>query len=237
MNKKRFKKIKSLLEKRQPDLSVLMDNVHKPHNLAAIARTCDAVGIYDIHATAATEKIKITQKTSGWVKKWVRLTQHKNTQSAIDFLKNNGFQVVAAHLTSDSTDFRNIDFTKKTALIMGAELEGVSEEASKLCDKCIHIPMHGMTQSLNVSVACALILFEAERQRSIKGMYDSSRLDKNQFKKALFELVYPDIASFCAQRNIKYPDYDSETGKLLKPFLTSDYIDIKPDKVLKGLSN
>jgi tRNA (guanosine-2'-O-)-methyltransferase len=65
MNKKRFKKIKSLLEKRQPDLSVLMDNVHKPHNLAAIARTCDAVGIYDIHATAATEKIKITQKTSG----------------------------------------------------------------------------------------------------------------------------------------------------------------------------
>ncbi|MGE4519689.1 MAG: tRNA (guanosine(18)-2'-O)-methyltransferase TrmH [Desulfobacteraceae bacterium] len=225
MNKNRFKKIKKLLEKRQHDLTVLMDNVHKPHNLAAIARTCDAVGIYDIHATARTEKIKITQKTSGGVKKWVRLTQHHDTESAVKFLKQDGFQVVAAHLTDNSVDFRQIDFTKKTALVMGAELDGISKEASELSDKCIHIPMHGMTQSLNVSVACALILFEAERQRSIQGMYDTSRLETSQFEKALFELVYPDIALFCRQKNIDYPQYSLETGKLLKPFLTSQYLD------------
>lgn len=224
MNKKRFKKIKEVLEKRQHDLTILMDNVHKPHNLAAIARTCDAVGIYDIHATANTDKVRITQKTSGGVKKWVRLTQHDDTETAIKYLKKNDFQVVAAHFSQNSIDFRQIDFTRKTAVLMGAELEGISDEAARLSDQRIHIPMHGMTQSLNVSVACALILFEAERQRKIKGMYEKSRLEEKEFIKALFELVYPDIALFCTQKNIDYPEYNPETGKLLKPFLTSEYI-------------
>lgn len=224
MNKNRFNKIKQSLKKRQHDLTILIDNVHKPHNLAAIARTCDAVGIYDIHAAAENDKIRITQKTSGGVKKWVRLTQHQNSEEAISFFKKNNYQVVAAHFSKNSLDFRQFDFTKKTALVMGAERKGINDKTANLCDKCIYIPMHGMTQSLNVSVACAIILFEAERQRNIKGMYKNSNLSEKEFSKSLFELIYPDIAFFCRQKKINYPEYDIQTGRLAKRFLTSEYI-------------
>lgn len=223
MNITRFKKIKKVLEKRQPDLSVLMDNIHKPHNLSAIARTCDAIGIYDIHATAYSEKIDITQKTSGGVKKWTRFTSHDSVFDAVNHLKNQGHQVVAAHLTKNSVDFRDIDYTKKTTIIMGAELQGVSEDAINLCDKCIHIPMYGMTQSLNVSVACSIILFEAERQRKEKGMYNQIQLSNEEFESTLFEWMYPDIALFCKRRNLRYPEFSMETGQLLKRFSTAKY--------------
>ncbi|PIE74620.1 MAG: tRNA (guanosine(18)-2'-O)-methyltransferase TrmH [Deltaproteobacteria bacterium] len=223
MNKTRFEKIKKVLEKRQADLTVLMDNVHKPHNLAAIARTCDAVGIYDIHATSANENIKITQKTSGGVKKWTRLTQHESISSAMIHLKKTGHQLITAHLEKDSINFRDVDFTKKTAVVIGAELDGVSKEALELSDKCIYIPMNGMTQSLNVSVACALILFEAERQREKKGMYSKPSIPDKNFKNLLFEWTYPDIAAFCNKKKINYPDFDTNSGKLLKRFSTMEY--------------
>ncbi|MGM0418234.1 MAG: tRNA (guanosine(18)-2'-O)-methyltransferase TrmH [Thermodesulfobacteriota bacterium] len=224
MKTSRFNKIKNILTQRQPDLTVLMDNVNKAHNAAAIARTCDASGILDIHAFAASEKIKITQKTSGGVKKWTRIHHHESAQSAINFLKQENFQIITAHLTENSVDYREIDFTKKTALVVGAELSGISCDAVQLSDQCIHIPMHGMTQSLNVSVACALILFEAERQRNNNKMYSKSRLEYKEYKKILFEWAYPDIADFCKKKDIRYPDFDIENGRLLKPFKTSEFI-------------
>lgn len=223
MNRRRFEKLKKVLANRQPDLCVFMDNVHKAHNLAAIARTCDAVGITDIHATAKSDRIRITQKTSGGVKKWTKLTQHDSVKSGITDLKDKGYQVVSAHLTKRSIDYRDVDFTKKTAIVTGAELDGISKEAELLSDTCIHIPMHGMTQSLNVSVACALILFEAERQRKEAGFYKSIRIDHGTYKKTLFEWAYPDIAKFCAARDIDYPDYDMETGQLLERFSAARY--------------
>lgn len=223
MNRTRFDKLKKVLNNRQPDLTVLMDNVHKPHNLAAIARTCDAVGIYDIHASADTKKVKITQKTSGGVKKWTRIIQHTSIVDAASHLKKEGYKIVSAHLTQNSLDYREIDFTQKTAVVVGAELTGISREAEKISDHCIHIPMHGMVQSLNVSVACALILFEAERQRRQAGFYNSKRLDQKNYDKTLFEWAYPDIAAFCKKRDIKYPEIDMETGQLLERFSAAKY--------------
>lgn len=224
MNKKRFEKIKKVLIQRQPDLTVLMENVHKPHNLAAIARSSDAVGIHDIYATAANDKIKLTQKTSGGVKKWVRLHQEESSESAAAKLKANGYTIVSTHLNKDSIDYREVDYTKKTAIVLGAELHGITPEMEKLSDTCIHIPMHGMTQSLNVSVACALVLFEAERQRKNSGLYKESRLNKELFIKTLFEWAYPDIAGFCSKRKIEYPEIDMETGLLKERFLAGNHI-------------
>jgi tRNA (guanosine-2'-O-)-methyltransferase len=224
MKANRFKKIKHILSQRQPDLTVLMDNVNKAHNAAAIARTCDATGILDIHAFAASETIKITQKTSGGVKKWTRIHHHESAGAAIKNLKQKNFQIITAHLTENSVDYREIDFTQKTALVVGAELFGISCDAVQLSDQCVHIPMHGMTQSLNVSVACALILFEAERQRKEKGMYGKSRIEYEMYKKILFEWAYPDIADFCIKKNVEYPDFDTESGSLLKPFKTSEFL-------------
>ncbi|MDJ0844332.1 tRNA (guanosine(18)-2'-O)-methyltransferase TrmH [Crocosphaera sp.] len=211
---RRYHRIKQVLEKRQPDLTVLTEDVHKPHNLSAIIRTCDAVGILDVHSINTTDEFPTFSQVSQGSDKWIFLHTHPDIKTAINHLKRQKFKIYAAHFTDKSLDYRDIDYTQPTAILLGAEKWGVSKQAANLVDGHIIIPMLGMVQSLNVSVAAAVILFEAQRQRLAKKMYDTSRLDSDKYQKILFEWSYPNLAIRYQQKGEKYPSL-GENGEII----------------------
>ncbi|MCK4377721.1 MAG: tRNA (guanosine(18)-2'-O)-methyltransferase TrmH [Deltaproteobacteria bacterium] len=216
MNSHRYQRLSEVLSRRQPDLTVVMDNVHKPHNLAAITRTCDAAGILEAHAISSNSSIRLSQKAAGGCKKWITIKTHRTIQDAYAHLRQHGFQIYAAHFDQQARDFRQIDYTRPTAIVVGAELDGISPEAVDRSDGTIIIPMVGLVQSLNVSVATALILFEAQRQRQEAGLYDVSRLDRKTYDRLLFEWLHPKIATYCQKHRLPYPRTD-EKGEIIEP--------------------
>lgn len=217
----RFAKIMRVLQKRQPTLTVLMDEVNKPHNLSAIVRTCDAVGVLEAHAVPpkggklAEFEGHTYDATSGSAHKWVKVTKHVDAISAVRELQGRGFQVLATHLSQRSVDYREADYTRPTCVLLGAEKWGVSDEAADAADMNIIIPMFGMVQSLNVSVAAATILFEAQRQRLAAGMYGTPQLAPHELAALAFEWGYPDIAPAYRERGEPYPNLDG-AGQLLQ---------------------
>ncbi len=189
-----------------------MDWVHKPHNFNAIIRSCDAVGVFETHYIPVEEGYRPLTNTAKGSQKYVTANKHNDFASVAKELKASGHQLLAAHLSDKAVDYRTIDYTKPTAVVMGAELEGVSPDTADTVDQHIIIPMVGMVESLNVSVACALILYEAQRQRQAANMYDSPSLDPEVFDKVLFEWCWPKIASLCQRLGKPYPELD-EVGE------------------------
>ncbi len=210
MTAKRFDRLQAVLRQRQPDLTVIMENVHKPHNLSAIVRTCDAVGIFQAHAVSTDGDVRQAVNAAKGSQRWVGLRSHRRLEDTLDMARDNGMQVLAAHLADDAVDFRDVDYTRPTALLMGSELDGVSPAARDAADQRIVVPMHGLVASLNVSVATALILFEAERQRRLAGMYEHSRLDPDVYRRTLFEWTQPRIAAWCRRKGLDYPALDAD---------------------------
>ena len=210
MRDRRRETVDGVLARRQPDLTVLAERLHKPRNFSAIVRTCDAVGINEVHAVAGEDGVAVHWNTSQGAEKWMNVRQHDDLGSACAFLRERGFQLVAAHLSDRAKDYREIDYTVPTALVVGTELFGVSEEAVGQADCQVMIPMRGMTQSLNVSVACAIVLYEALRQRDAKGLYDGPRLDAETRRVQRFEWLHPVVARFCRERGLDYPEIDEE---------------------------
>lgn len=205
MNPERFARLRRTLARRQPDLTVLMDGVHKAHNFSAILRNCDAAGVLDAHLVVPDGGVDLHHGTSAGTKKWIYVHEHSSAAAAAATLKSDGFRIVAAHPSDTSTDFRQVDFTRPTAVMMGAELHGISAEGLRLADEWIAIPMTGMVHSLNVSVATAILLFEAFRQREAAGMYSSSRLEADDFRRRLFEWAYPSVAARRRREGRPYP--------------------------------
>lgn len=214
---KRYHRLKQVLNRRQPDLTVLTEDVHKPHNLSAIIRTCDAVGIFEVHSVNVKAELPTFSQVSQGSEKWIFLNTHPDTRTAISYLKNQKFRVYAAHFSSESLDYRQIDYTKPSAIIFGAEKWGVTKEAAQLADEHIVIPMLGMVQSLNVSVAAAVILFEAQRQRLAAHIYDNTRLESEIYDQVLFEWSYAEIARVCRQQGRSYPIL-GENGEIKEGF-------------------
>lgn len=218
MTPERFARLRRVLDCRQPDLTVLAENVHKPHNISAILRTCDAVGVHEMHAVSPGGEFHRHHMVSGGSRKWVRTRAHADIRSAVTWLHGHGYQVIAAHIGADAADYRRCDYTQPTAVLVGAELAGVTAAAAELADQRIIVPMRGLVASLNVSVAAALILYEAARQREAAGLYGRRRLDETTYREALFEWCYPAVAHLCRARGIAYPELD-ESGFILRPAL------------------
>ncbi|WP_135228869.1 tRNA (guanosine(18)-2'-O)-methyltransferase TrmH [Deinococcus fonticola] len=216
----RFAKILRVLQKRQPTLTVLMDEVNKPHNLSAIVRTCDAVGVLEAHAVPpsggklAEFEGHTYDATSGSAHKWVKVNKQTDALAAVRELQGRGFQVLATHLSQRSVDYREVDYTRPTCVLLGAEKWGVGDGAAQAADHNIVIPMFGMVQSLNVSVAAATILFEAQRQRLAAGMYAAPQLAPADLAALAFEWAYPDLAPAYRERGEAYPALD-ETGQII----------------------
>jgi len=216
MTQQRLTTIKACLDKRQPDLTVIMENVRKPHNLAAVARTLEAVGGLEIHAVSDKPSIRLTQMAAGGIKKWIEVKNHANIEDGIGHLKQQGYQIIATTLVNNSKDYREMDYTRPTAILVGEELEGISEQAVQMADAVITIPMAGMVQSLNVSVASALVLYEAFHQRTRAGMYEQCALAEKDYQRLLFKGYHRKIANYCDNKRLPYPAID-DNAEILEP--------------------
>lgn len=184
----RRKKLKESLKQRQWGLRVVLENIHDPHNVSAIFRTCDAVGVPKVSLLYNLENFpKISKITSASASKWIDKEKFTSVDECYQSLRNEGFKIYATMLDENACSIYNIDFTEKSAVILGNEHRGVSKEFALKADKTIYIPMHGMIQSLNVSVAAAVCLYEAQRQRLEKGLYNSSELTDDEFNRILGE--------------------------------------------------
>jgi tRNA (guanosine-2'-O-)-methyltransferase len=177
---RRQARIRSVLSRRQPDLTVVLENIHDPHNVSAILRSCDAVGVLRAHAVYTIEEPPsgaFARQTSASAAKWVDVQRHDSVAACYETLRADGFQVLVTSLGPESRSLYEWDLTAPTALVLGNEMRGASPAAIDLSDGGIEIPMMGMVQSLNVSVAGAVCLYEAFRQRLVAGAYDASKLD------------------------------------------------------------
>jgi tRNA (guanosine-2'-O-)-methyltransferase len=213
----RQERLDRVLGQRQHDLTVFAESLQKPRNFSAIVRTCDAVGINQMHAVPGEEGLAIHWKTSQGAEKWVQVRAHETLLSGCRFLQERGFQLIAAHLSDSATDYRELDYTRPTALLVGTELFGVSEAALAEADRQVMIPMLGVTQSLNVSVACAIVLYEAMRQRQAAGMYDRPAPIDAGSRRQRFEWLHPKVAEFCRERGLDYPELDLD-GHIIGDF-------------------
>ncbi len=195
MTDRRRQRILDVLSRRQPDLSVLVEDVYKPHNLSAILRSCDAVGVGSVHAVTPTGRVPTFNATSASAEKWVDIEVHDNVSVAIADFKERGLTVYAAHLSSTAVDYRDVDYVRPSVIVLGNEKRGVSDEAAGRVDQHVIIPMLGMVQSLNVSVAAAVILFEAQRQRRDAGLYDQPRLSLEATREMALRWLAPAAAA------------------------------------------
>ncbi|MGD8120347.1 tRNA (guanosine(18)-2'-O)-methyltransferase TrmH [Vibrio sp. TRT 2004] len=211
MNLERYNRIQQVLKARQSDLTLCLEEVHKPNNVSAIIRTADATGIHKIHAVWPN-KMRTLSHTSAGARNWVDVETHDSIEQAISKLKSQGMQVLVTNLSESAVDFRDIDYTKPTAIILGSEKVGASEQAKKMADQDIIIPMVGMVQSLNVSVASAVILYEAQRQRQAAGMYGNeiSSVPEETINRLLFERGHPVLAKVAKRKKLPYPPLDDQ---------------------------
>ena len=174
---RRSERIKEALLHRQPDLTVVIENIHDPHNVSAILRSCDAVGVMQVELLYTVEKFpRIGKKSSSSANKWLDRRKHTSVDDCFATLRAEGFRIYATHLGDTSQSLYDLDLTQKVALVFGNEHRGVSPEVAQQADGNFQIPMLGMIQSLNVSVACAVSLFEALRQRLAHGSLKRTKL-------------------------------------------------------------
>ncbi len=182
MNAQRLEKIKNLVSHRQLDLTVVLENVIDLHNMGAVLRTCDAVGIAEIYMIYSEnryrpKRFKVGKNTSGGARKWVDVRLYMDYDQAIQDIKSRYEHIWATQLDDASTSIYDMHFTESVALLFGNEKLGLSQRALASADKLIYIPQWGMVQSLNISVACAVCLYEAQRQRHLAGYYSQHLAD------------------------------------------------------------
>ena len=181
MTERRREKMLSVLRHRQPNLTVVMEDLHDPHNVSAMLRSADAVGVMEVQLVYVNEKFpKLGKKSSASANKWIKRRAFKSVKECYTALHDEGFSVYATYLGRKSSSLYDLDLTGKVALVFGNEHRGVSEEAARLADGNFEIPMTGMIQSLNVSVACAVTLYEALRQRFLAGNYKKAQLSQKR---------------------------------------------------------
>jgi len=174
MGPQRVEKIIKVLHNRQPDLALIMENVNDPHNISAVMRTADAVGVQEIFVlnTTIAQHKRFGKKSSSSAAEWLTVQQFDNTHACITEVRKRFNKIYATHLGLASKSLYDLDLTESVALVFGNEHSGVSDECLKYCDGNFVIPQVGMIQSLNISVACAVALYEAFRQRQSVGYYN-----------------------------------------------------------------
>ncbi|HMQ45925.1 MAG TPA: RNA methyltransferase [Saprospiraceae bacterium] len=177
MTAERLKKIRQVARQRQADLTVVLENVHDTHNIGAVLRSCDSVGIREVFVLYSDpflnpEKITVGKRSSGGTKKWVDVHLYTDTDACFAHVRKNYHQIWATHLDEAASSIYELDFNQSMALLFGNEHDGISQASLAHADGNFIIPQVGMAQSLNVSVACAVTLYEAFRQRKDAGKYE-----------------------------------------------------------------
>lgn len=190
LTENRENKFKEVIAKRQIDLTVILEDVHDPHNLGAVMRSCDAVGVSEIYVIF-TDKVKFDKgveigfNSNSGSKKWVEVHLYNNTKDCIKAVKSKYKKIYGTHLSEEAKSLYSLELTDSVALLFGNEQMGVTAEALSMIDGNFIIPQHGMVQSLNISVACAVSLFECSRQRMIHDKYSDAFNENNPVHDAL----------------------------------------------------
>lgn len=183
MTPERTERLTNVLEKRQPGLTVVLENVSDPHNISAVMRTCDAVGVQDIYIL--NTKIGLHEmwsaKSSSSAAKWLTVHQFTNAEECFAALRKNFSKIYTTHLSTDAVDLYELNLTESVALVFGNEHSGVSDDIIGMADGNFIIPQVGIIKSLNISVACAVSLYEAYRQKKIAGHFDNIKLTTEAF--------------------------------------------------------
>lgn len=184
MTPERTERLESVLSKRQPDLTVVLENVFDPHNISAVMRTCDAVGIQEIFIL--TNKIprhkKWGARSSSSAAKWLTIHQFDNANECFAEIRKRYKKIYTTHLAADAVSMHELNLTEPVALVFGNEHSGVSDEIIAMADGNFIIPQVGIIKSLNISVACAVTLYEAFRQKNNAGHYDKIKLEGEQLE-------------------------------------------------------
>ena len=184
MTPERIERLETVLNKRQPDLTIVLENVFDPHNISAVMRTCDAVGIQDIYIL--NNKIpphrKWSDKASSSAAKWLTIHQFTDANECFVALRKNYKKIYTTHLSSDAVSLHELNLTEPVALVFGNEHSGVSDEIIAMADGNFIIPQVGIIKSLNISVACAVTLYEAFRQKNNAGHYGQLKLQDKQLE-------------------------------------------------------
>jgi tRNA (guanosine-2'-O-)-methyltransferase len=201
----RFAKIQAVLARRQPDMTLVADFVNKDRNFSALVRTADAVGMLDIHSVNDRDDFFAYSGTAKGSHRWVNVQHHRSVASAVAPLRAQGMQILAADVGEHCVDYRDIDYAQPFALLLGAEKQGLSTAARAETDVFINIAMVGMVESLNVSVAAAIILNEAMQQRRAAGCYARAALMGDKLTRQLFEYCHPEVQAFCQRNGLAYP--------------------------------
>jgi tRNA (guanosine-2'-O-)-methyltransferase len=193
MTPERHHKLTSVLKKRQGDIAIVMENVFDPHNISAVMRTCDAVGVQDIYIlnTKIPRHKKWGAKSSSSAAKWLTVHQYENAEECFSSLRNRYSKILTTHLSSDAIGLHEIDMIQPIALVFGNEHSGVSDEIRAMADGNFIIPQVGIIQSLNISVACAVTLYEALRQRTNAGLYNQQSLDDVRYNELFNQWSLP----------------------------------------------
>jgi tRNA (guanosine-2'-O-)-methyltransferase len=186
-SEERTDKLRSVLVKRQPTLTIILENINDPHNVSACLRSCDAVGVLEVclvyHGTQLMPKLG--KKSSASAKKWVDTRVFDSIEKCYDYVRNSGKKIYTTHMAKDSVSLYSLKLAEPVALVFGNEHEGVSEQAVKLADGNFLVPQVGLIQSLNISVACAVSLYEAYRQRLEAGLYEKSQFGDQEFEEKM----------------------------------------------------
>lgn len=176
MTTERRQRLSDVIAKRQFDLTVVLENVFDPHNVSAVMRTCDAVGIQDIYIlnNRIPPQKKWGHRSSSTASRWLTIHQFTNAYDCFGEVKKKYERVLAGMISKDSIDVYEMDLTQPTALVFGNESFGISDELRPFIDGSFMIPQFGVIKSLNISVACAVTLYEALRQKRNAGHYNTS---------------------------------------------------------------
>ncbi|OAQ20451.1 tRNA (guanosine(18)-2'-O)-methyltransferase [Thermosulfurimonas dismutans] len=186
--------MREVLVRRQKDLVLFMDRVKNEHNFSALIRTAEAVGIFQVfYGYEEDRPAPINEAVTLGAHRWVCLEKVESPVEKLQEFRDQGFQVVVTWLGAGTLDFREVDYTHPTIIVVGNEVEGVSPDLLPLATHRIKIPMMGMVRSLNVSVATGIILYEAFRQRETAGLYDRPQLTEKEMEEILRKWAYEDV--------------------------------------------
>jgi tRNA (guanosine-2'-O-)-methyltransferase len=205
MTPERHDRLLSVLNKRQNDLTVVLENVFDPHNISAVMRTCDAVGIQEVYVltTKIPRHKKWGAKSSSSAAKWLTVHQFTDTAACFEAIRSKYSRILTTHLSPGASSLYELNLTEKVALVFGNEHSGVSEEIREMADGNFLIPQVGIIRSLNISVACAVTLYEAYRQKQAAGHYDQRKLEGAMLEGLLEEWGMEDENIEQGTRNIE----------------------------------
>jgi len=189
MTPEREQRITSVLDKRQDNLIIVLENVFDPHNISAVMRTCDAVGVQDVYVlnTRIPRHKKWGARSSSSAASWLTVHQYSDARECIGHLRSRVDHIFTTHLSTDAVSLYDMDLTGRVALVFGNEHSGVSEEILAMADGNFLIPQMGIIRSLNISVACAVTLYEAFRQKNAAGQYEQRGLPDGRYNELLKE--------------------------------------------------